>query len=137
MMDAYLNPDHPAPAYHAGRLLAVLALLQQRALGNVNAGVVQRYFAAASTTPSLVLGRLVRNAQYHLQKLERGQAIWYEKQIAEIIVKLGDCVPATLSLEQQTLFALGYYQQRAEMFAGNKSAQADAAIVAETAEGDD
>ena len=121
-MDAKVNRDHPAAAYQAGRLMAVLAALQASALGDVGAGVVQRYYAAASTTPSLVLGRLVRNAQYHLQKIEsKGLAVWYEKQIAEIMTKFGDQPPAILDMEGQTLFALGYYQQKAEMYTGAKA----------------
>ncbi len=35
--------------------MAVLAELQKAALKDVGAGVVQRYYAAASTTPALVL----------------------------------------------------------------------------------
>jgi CRISPR-associated protein Csd1 len=120
-MEARLNKEHPAPAYQSGRLMAVLAALQTSALGDVGAGVVQRYYAAASTTPSLVLGRLVRNAQYHLQKIEsKGLALWYDRQIAEIISRLGDKAPAVLDLEGQTLFALGYYQQKAEMYGDRK-----------------
>jgi CRISPR-associated protein Csd1 len=68
-MTAYLNPDHPAAAYHCGRLLAVLANLQRAALGDVGAGVVQRFYAATSQTPGLILGRLVSNARNHLGKL--------------------------------------------------------------------
>jgi CRISPR-associated protein Csd1 len=121
-MHATLNKEHPAPAYQAGRLMAVLAALQTSALGDVGAGVVQRYYAAASTTPSLVLGRLVRNAQFHLQKIEnKGLMVWYEKQIAEIMSKLGDQPPAMLDLEGQTLFALGYYQQKAALYGGAKT----------------
>jgi len=69
-MQAYLNEEHPDPAYHCGRLMAVLAEIQQAALGRVNASVVQRYYAAASTTPALVLGRLVRTSNYHLDKIK-------------------------------------------------------------------
>ena len=36
--------------------MALLAAIQEVALGDVGAGVVQRYYAAASTTPALVLG---------------------------------------------------------------------------------
>lgn len=122
VMEPRLNKDHPAQAYQAGRLMAVLAALQTTALPDVGAGVVQRYYAAASTTPSLVLGRLVRNAQYHLQKIEsKGLAVWYEKQIAEIMIKLGDQPPAILDMEGQTLFALGYYQQKADLYSGKKA----------------
>jgi CRISPR-associated protein Csd1 len=105
------NPEHPSPAYHCGGMMAVLAKLQQAALGDVGAGVVQRYYAAASSTPALVLGRLVRGGQFHLNKLDPGLAHWYEEKLGCISVRLGDGVPQTLTLEEQSLFALGYYQQ--------------------------
>jgi len=110
-----VNENFPGPAYHCGRLLAVLAELQRSALGDVGSGVVQRYYAAASTTPALVLGRLTRNSQYHLNKLQPGLAYWYESKIAEIWSRFQDALPATLNLEEQSLFALGYYQQLADM----------------------
>lgn len=110
-----LNESHPSAAYQCGRLLAVFAQVQQRALGDVGAGVVERYYAAASSTPSLVLGRLTRTSQFHLNKLDPGLARWWEDRIAAIWSRLGDNVPKTLTLEEQSLFALGYYQQLAEL----------------------
>jgi CRISPR-associated protein Csd1 len=110
-----LNEDFPSAAYQCGRLMAVLADLQKAALGDVSAGVVQRYYAAASTTPALVLGRLTRNSQFHLNKLDPGLAYWYESKIAAIWQKLQEAPPRTLSLEEQSFFALGYYQQLADM----------------------
>ena len=121
LMKPYLNPDHPNPAYQCGRLLAVLARLQQAALGDVGAGVVQRFYPAASQTPGLTLGRLVANARNHLGKLDGGLAWWFEERIAEIMGRLGDEIPRTLNLEEQGLFALGYYQQLADLRAGKKS----------------
>lgn len=117
-MQRYCNPEHPSPAYHCGRLLAVLARLQRAALPDVGAGVVQRYYTAMSQTPSLILGRLVANAKNHLGKLEGGLAYWYENQIADVMHRIGDAAPRTLSLEDQSLFALGYYQQLAALNAG-------------------
>lgn len=114
-MQPYLNPDHPDPAYHCGRLLAVLAKLQQAALGDVGAGVVQRFYAAASTAPGLTFGRLVGNSRNHLGKLEGGLSYWFEQQISEVMEQLGDEFPRTLDLEGQGLFALGYYQQLAAL----------------------
>ena len=110
-MKPFLNEDHPQPAYHCGRLMAMLAALQYRALGDVGAGVVQRYYASASSTPALVLGRLIRTAQFHLDKLDRGLARWHEGRIADTWGRIRDDVPPTLDLEGQTVFALGYYQQ--------------------------
>lgn len=121
-MKAYLNPDHPERAYHCGRLLAVLAELQYAALGDVGAGVVQRYYAAASQMPGLVLGRLVRNAQFHLNKPDKP---WlgskFEKPMMDIVGNLKDRFPQTLNLEGQGLFALGYYQQLAALREGKKT----------------
>ena len=119
-MNAYLNKEHPDPAYQCGRLLATLAGLQQSALGDVGAGVVQRYYVAASQTPGLIIGRLIANAKNHLNKLDGGLAHWYEDQIAEVMSHVRDNIPATLDLEGQTLFALGYYQQIAANRAGKK-----------------
>lgn len=119
-MQAYVNPEHPSPAYHCGRLLAVLARLQRAALGDVDSGVVQRYYTAASQTPGLVLGRLAANAKNHLNKLDGGLSHWYENQIADVLSRVRDNVPRTLTLEQQSLFALGYYQQIAALNAGKK-----------------
>lgn len=120
-MSAYLNKEHPEPAYQCGRLLAMLAGLQWAALGDVGAGVVQRYYVAASQTPGLTFGRLVANAKNHLGKLEVDLAYWYENQIAEIMSRIQDSIPATLGLEGQGLFALGYYQQIAANRAGKKT----------------
>lgn len=111
LMEPHLNENHPDPAYHCGRLMAMLAALQYRALGDVGAGVIQRYYAAASTTPALVLGRLVRTSQFHLDKLDRGLARWHEGRIADTFGRIKEDIPPTLSLQRQSLFALGYYQQ--------------------------
>lgn len=113
-MKPYLNPNHPSPAYHCGRALALFARLQRAALGRVGAGVVQRYYTAASQTPGLILGRLATNAKNHLGKLDGRLAGWYENQLADILGRIQDTVPRTLPLEEQSLFALGYYQQLAD-----------------------
>jgi len=116
-MQPYLNEDHPSAAYQCGRLMALLADLQYAALGDVGAGVIQRYYAAASTTPGLVLGRLVRLAQSHVGKLikdNKNRAYWFDQQIATVHGKVKDFIPSTLSLSEQSLFALGYYQQKAK-----------------------
>ncbi len=115
-MKTHLNEEHPDAAYHCGRLMAVLSALQRTALGDVGAGVIQRYYSAASTTPALVLGRITSTSQHHLAKIDSpGLKHWYEEKLSEIWGKIKDKVPATLTLEEQSLFALGYYQQMANM----------------------
>ncbi len=110
----HLNEDHPSAAYHCGRLMAVFGEIQSAALHDVGASVVQRYYAAASATPALVLGRLARLAQFHLDKIEyRKRREELDQSLARIWASLGDRVPTTLTLEEQSLFAMGYYQQKA------------------------
>jgi CRISPR-associated protein Csd1 len=118
-MTTYLNPEHTKAAYHCGRLLAVLAHLQREALDDVGANVVQRFYAGFSQTPGLHLGRLIANAQNHLASVRKkisGLAKCYEDLIAEIHGRLGDGDSIRiLNLEDQGLFALGYYQQLAQL----------------------
>jgi len=123
-MTAYLNAEHSAPAYHCGRLLAVLSNLQHEAVDDVGANVVQRFYTGLSQTPGLLVGRLIANAQNHLASVRKknpGLAWWYEDLIAEIKGCLRDGAPLILDPEGQGLFALGYYQQLARLRAGNKS----------------
>jgi len=113
-MTECLNPESRDPSYLCGRLFAVFDRLQYLALGGVNAGVVERFYASASVTPALVMGRLFRNAQFHLAKADRGVAGNVSKDFEAIAAALGDQFPATLDLEGQGRFALGYYHQKAE-----------------------
>ena len=97
--------------------MAILAAIQRKALPDVGAGIVQRYYAAASATPALVLGRLVRTAQIgHLPKIDGGLQSWFNGQLADVWSKLSERPPVTLSLEGQTLFAMGFYQQTAKRY---------------------
>ena len=129
-MTESLNPESRDPSYLCGRLFAVFDRLQYLAQGGVNAGVVERYYASASTTPALVMGRLFRNAQFHLAKADGGVAGNAAKDFEAITCALGDQFPATLDLEGQGRFALGYYHQKAEYrrrTAERKEAEAKAA----------
>ena len=113
-MTESLNTESTDPAYLCGRLFSVFDRLQYLALGNVNAGVVERFYASASTTPALVMGRLFSNAQNHLAKVGGGVAENVRKDFEVISIQLGDHFPPSLDLEGQGRFALGYYHQRAE-----------------------
>lgn len=128
IMTEKLDSDCNDPAYLCGRLFAVFDRLQYLALGGVNAGVVERFYASASTTPALVMGRLFRNAQNHLSKASGGIATNVSKDFEEITSQLGCSFPTTLSLEEQGRFALGYYHQKAEyrrISAERKEAQSE------------
>ena len=113
-MTECLNPESRDPAYLCGRLFAVFDRLQYLALGSVNVGVAERFYASASVTPALVMGRLFRNAQFHLAKAGGGMAENVRKDFEEISCALGDQFPPALDLEGQGRFALGYYHQKAD-----------------------
>ncbi|MCA1948204.1 MAG: type I-C CRISPR-associated protein Cas8c/Csd1 [Armatimonadetes bacterium] len=107
--------DHPEPAYHCGRLLAVLEQIQRAALGDINATVVDRYYGAACASPGTILGNLVNDAQAHLSKLRKEKGdYWAQAKLADILTAIGESFPLTLTLREQGYFALGFYHQKAE-----------------------
>ena len=118
MIQESLNTQNPSIAYQAGRMMAVYAAIQTDALGrDLGAGIIQRYYASASTSPALVIGKLSVLSQYHLSKIENKAYVYrYEKMLSEIAIQIGTALPTTLNLEQQSQFALGYYQQRAAIY---------------------
>jgi CRISPR-associated protein Csd1 len=109
-----LDPDNPKPAYHLGRLFAVLEAAQYAALGRVNASIADRYYGAASATPARVFGALMRGARTHISDArKRNQGLWIESRLQQIIDRLPPELPRTLRLEDQGRFAIGYYHERA------------------------
>lgn len=110
-----LDRDNPDQAYQLGRLFAVLQAAQFAALGRVNATIADRYYSAASATPALVFGTLMRGAQKHISDAtKRGRGFWIERRLQEILSHLSSTLPRTLRLEEQGRFAIGYYHERAE-----------------------
>lgn len=110
-----LDRSNPDPAYHCGRLLAVLEAVQRLAVPGAKATIVDRFYGTASSAPALVFGRLLRGARPHLSKLERdrpGACYALQERLQEICFEL-PAFPRTLTLEQQGVFSLGYYHQRA------------------------
>lgn len=101
-------------AYHCGGLMAVYAAIQRAAMPDVNTGIVERYYASAIQMPALVIGQLSSRSNHHLEKIDNtwlaGQ---YQEKLQQTSVALGSSIPATLNLEQQSYFALGYYQMGA------------------------
>lgn len=99
-----LNPDSTNPAYTLGRLFSVLETVQQAANPGINTTIKDRYFGSASATPGHVFPVLLKLAQSHLKKLDGRLRIYYDKQIAELLAKLGESYPVRLNLHQQGSF---------------------------------
>ena len=106
-----LNPDSTSIPYTLGRLFSVLEDIQSSANPGINATIKDNFFNSASATPSRIFPTLIDLAQKHLRKLEKGQRIFHDKQLTELIAKLGEDFPDRMSLPQQGAFQLGYYHQ--------------------------
>lgn len=102
--------------YVLGRLFALLEKTQAEANPGLNATIADRYFGSASSTPIAVFGTLMRLLPHHLNKLEfEGRAVQLQWEIRQI---LEHCqrFPNYLNLEQQGLFAIGYYHETQFLF---------------------
>jgi CRISPR-associated protein Csd1 len=128
-----LAPDEQHPAYLHGRLLAVFEQIQYAALGDVNANVVDKFFATMSSAPAMVVARLQENARNHLRKIrgeKPGAFVSLERRLSEVIGLLSAAPPPQrLSLQDQARFALGFYHEKAKRFeeaAERKAARAAA-----------
>lgn len=115
-----MNPENTSEGYALGLLMAVLERLQQEALENINASVVDRYFSGASANPKTVFVRLLKNARHHASKASgiesKGGFIFRLERIIDELAGRFDPkhngFPAWLNIEQQGLFVLGYHQMR-------------------------
>jgi CRISPR-associated protein Csd1 len=109
-----LDPDRKDAAYLLGRLFAVLEKAQLDALGKVNATIKDRFFTSASAAPATVFPRLLKLAQHHIEKSQYGYIS--DRRIGEIMEYL-NTFPRRMSLEDQGLFAIAYYQQKNALYA--------------------
>jgi CRISPR-associated protein Csd1 len=130
-----LNSDETHPAYVYGRLLAVFEQIQYVALGDVNANVVDKFYATMSSAPAMVVGRLDINARNHLRKIrgeKPGLAVNLEKQLMAVLDLLGAAPPpARVPLMDQGRFALGFYHEKAKRFEEAAERKAEKAAKAE------
>jgi CRISPR-associated protein Csd1 len=110
-----LDKENTSAGYRLGRLIAVLERLQRAAQNNPSKTIVDRYYGAASTRPAVVFPRLIAGAQHHLAKLAGGWAVFYQTRLGEVLDGIAS-FPQTLRLDEQGLFALGYYHQRQDFF---------------------
>lgn len=110
-----LDKTNQSQAYLCGRLFAVLEKLQQDASNySLNRTIKDAYFASASTRPAMVFPKIMRLAQYHLNKVK--YPIFYNKLIGEIINGLHGEFPESFSLMDQGRFDIGYYHQNQELW---------------------
>ncbi len=114
-----LDPDHPSPSYHLGRLFAVLERIQGEAIDDINASICDRFLGQALAAPALMFPRLMKLSHHHLGKIggnKPGRRVNLDKLIDELVGRLGRQFPQTQSLSDQGIFIIGYHHQRASFF---------------------
>ncbi len=111
-------------AYVCGQIFAKLEGIQFAALGQVNAGIREKYFTYAMTSPASAFGRLFNLSSKHFTKLKSqkpGLAVNLDKALQKLCKDIDiQSFPQFFQLEEQGQFAIGYYHQKQEEFASIK-----------------
>lgn len=110
-MKSSLDESNRSVAYMCGRLFSIIEAMQRKAIGKVNSGVKERFFAAAVTQPAYVFGTLLtKNVPIYQHKIG-GYLAKDLNEIAGVISERGS-FPQHFTLVEQGEFALGYYFQQ-------------------------
>ena len=119
-LDIMLDKENQNQGYLCGRLFAVLDKIQEDANGIHS--IRERYMNSASATPAMVFATILNLSTHHLEKLNGGGQIFYERLKQEIISKLdANGFPEHLDLQDQGRFFVGYYHQRQTLFSSDKN----------------
>lgn len=115
------NENSNNKAYLLGVLFSNLEEIQNIANPGIKSTIRDRYFTAASSTPSRVFPILIDLAQNHIKKIPNvGAKVNCQKMLTETMSKLGDKFPNRLKLDEKGMFQLGYYQRTQERFTGKE-----------------
>ena len=114
-----LDKSNSNPAYLAGRLFALLERIQEKAIPGIKANITDRYFRTASATPGVIFGSLLQLSAFHLSKIKKehgGLGFYFDRQIQEVLELLPGgqaSFDKFFTPDQQSIFAVGYYHQKA------------------------
>lgn len=115
------NENSNNKAYLLGVLFSNLEEIQNTANPGIKSTIRDRYFTAASSTPSRVFPILIDLAQNHIKKIPNvGAKVNCQKMLTKTMAKLGDKFPNRLKLDEKGMFQLGYYQRTQERFTGKE-----------------
>ncbi len=124
-MNKEIDEENRSTSYVAGRIFAMYEVIQERALGDINAGIREKFFTSASTTPARAFGRLANMSLKHISKLGKesekggGLARFYDMELQELFAKIED-FPTLFKLEEQGQFVIGYYHQKQKIYTKKK-----------------
>lgn len=118
-----LDEGNDNVGYRLGRLFATLERVQDLANPGIQSGIRERYYGAASATPTAVFPTLLKLKNHHLAKIENRGAVVNLERLLGAILNGVESFPTVLSLPDQGRFALGYYHQRQSFFTKSNEAE--------------
>lgn len=127
-------------AYLLGRLFGAYAYAE-KSYQERGAGLRQKYLGAASATPARVFPVLMRGYEHNLSSLRKaggmkaGAGVKVDRAVTAILDGLEGELPATLPLEAQGRFFIGFYHQTSAFYA--KADDAAEALIETDDEGED
>jgi len=108
-----LNRESDDVAYNLGRLFGAMVYAAE-AVATRSAPLRDRYIGSASATPGVVFPHLMRNYEHNRSSLAKsdrpGKRVAVDKAVTEVVSRIRD-FPATLSLEEQGRFFVGFHHQ--------------------------
>lgn len=110
-----LDKNVNSAAYLCGRLFGVLESIKRAAMPIKHDYITDRAFVVAATSPASVFGRMMKRSQDHITKLRREKPGTCRSLVEEVVEITGrlNSFPPLLNIEEQGLFALGYYHEKA------------------------
>lgn len=115
MIDETANKNLKYPAYVCGRLMAIYDKIQRVAY-HLNTSVVAKWYTACSQSPAQVLCQIQKMSVHHLEAIESNYVRnLLEKELGECWSLLTDGIPDVMSMQDQSYFACGYWQELADL----------------------
>jgi CRISPR-associated protein Csd1 len=113
-----LDTEFTNKGYLLGRLFSVYEQVQKRAVPGAKATIKDKFFGSALSSPRRTFPVLSKLAETHLSKIgkkdPRNLSGYFQRLIGDITNHLNPTdnpFPIRLTAEEQSFFALGYYQQ--------------------------
>jgi len=107
-----LNHNINKEGYVLGQVFAILEKVNTDVMRPATT-LRDKFWASASTTPRRVFPILISNVHHNLKEYKYSQYV--DMQLAELMSKLA-AIPNRLNIEEQGLFALGYYHKKKDLY---------------------
>ena len=132
-----LNREHPNILYHCGRLMAAYERVQAIVMPDVKAGVLTKFYTAGAQSPAKTIGMMQSMAVHHFAKMAHPG---YHKLLTTILEEIWSDIktplPKNTKMDDRAYFALGYWQQRADINRRIKEMRAEWAAKKKAGEND-